>query len=97
MTERPETPAGEPHADEPAPLAELAPVDEPGTVAQPASAALGAPPSPTPTVLPPRPAATALVSESDRPENAADRPEIQIGAALAGGFVLALILKRLAR
>ena len=27
----------------------------------------------------------------------ADRPEIAIGAAFAGGFVLAMILKRLAR
>jgi hypothetical protein len=28
---------------------------------------------------------------------AADRPEVAIGAAFAGGLVLALILKRLAR
>jgi hypothetical protein len=31
------------------------------------------------------------------PAGPADRPELQIGAAFAGGFVLALILKRFAR
>ncbi|MEO6857901.1 MAG: hypothetical protein ABI323_04855 [Solirubrobacteraceae bacterium] len=29
--------------------------------------------------------------------NVADRPEIAVGAAFAGGFTLALLLKRLAR
>jgi hypothetical protein len=29
--------------------------------------------------------------------SAGDRPELAVGAAFAGGFVLALILKRLAR
>jgi hypothetical protein len=31
------------------------------------------------------------------PTTAEDRPELAVGAAFAGGFVLALLLKRLAR
>jgi hypothetical protein len=34
---------------------------------------------------------------NDQPAQPGDHPEIPIGAAFAGGFVLAMILKRLAR
>jgi hypothetical protein len=36
------------------------------------------------------------VSENSLPSPPADRPEVAIGAALAGGFLVALILKRIA-
>jgi hypothetical protein len=36
-----------------------------------------------------------VTATSDAPT--ADRPEVAVGAAFAGGFVLAMILKRLAR
>jgi hypothetical protein len=36
------------------------------------------------------------VSENSSPSLPADRPEVAIGAAFAGGFLVALILKRLA-
>ncbi len=83
MSERPETPEGEQHPDEPATVAQPVPVVAP-------------PPPPPPPVVSASPAAAA-VNESDRPENAADRPEVKIGAAFAGGFLIAVILKRLAR
>lgn len=90
MTEHPETPEGEHETDEtaitpPATVNEPVPLTEPVPVPEP-------PAPPPPPVLPPMP-----VYEGDRPEYAADRPEIKIGAAFAGGFVLALILKRFAR
>ena len=37
------------------------------------------------------------VSAAPAPPVAEDRPELVVGAAFAGGFVLALLLKRLAR
>jgi hypothetical protein len=37
------------------------------------------------------------VSENSSPAIPADRPEVAIGAAFAGGFLFALILKRFAR
>lgn len=49
-------------------------------------AALGAS---TPTAAPPAPFAAPAIP--------ADRPELRIGAAFAGGLTLALVLKRLAR
>jgi hypothetical protein len=87
VSERPETPEGEQHPDEPVPATEPMAVTEPAAVV---------PPPPPPPVVPVSPAAAA-VSESGRPENVSDRPEVQIGAAFAGGFLIALILKRLAR
>jgi hypothetical protein len=41
--------------------------------------------------------ASSAIANGPAPAHAADRPEIAVGAAFAGGFVLALILKRLAR
>jgi hypothetical protein len=87
VSEQPETPEGEQHLEEPPTVV------EPAAVAQPVPVV---PPPPPPPVIAPSPAAAAA-AESARPENAADRPEIQIGAAFAGGFLIALILKRLAR
>lgn len=37
------------------------------------------------------------IAASAAAQNAEDRPEVVVGAAFAGGFVLALILKRLTR
>jgi hypothetical protein len=64
----------------------------------------GPTPEPTPTVTvvassPAHPAGTAAAGESSSPELPfgipPDRPEILVGAAFAGGFVAAFILKRL--
>jgi hypothetical protein len=46
-------------------------------------------PEPTPAAAEPAPAAPAVGAD--------DRPEIAVGAAFAGGFLAALILKRLGR
>jgi hypothetical protein len=102
VTERSETPEGEPEADEtaitepvmadePAPLAEPVPPAESAPVPEPP--ALAPPTPPPPPVVPPAPA----YNGGGSPAAPASRPELQIGAAFAGGFVLALILKRLAR
>ena len=90
-SEPPDTPA----ALEPDPPTLAHPADEsatesPETVTAPPVAFESAPPPPeVPLPPPPYEAATAL--------GGADRPEVAVGAAFAGGFVLALILKRLAR
>ncbi|HEY5428171.1 MAG TPA: hypothetical protein VIK04_03575 [Solirubrobacteraceae bacterium] len=77
----------------------------------PAAALAGAAPTPMPAAVPsgstpppvtpgarvyepPPPASTTDSNGSPFP---ADRPEIAVGASFAGGLVLALILKRLAR
>jgi hypothetical protein len=52
------------------------------------------PETPEPTVVPP-PEENAGPAMSAAPS--VERPEVAAGAAFAGGFVLALILKRLAR
>jgi hypothetical protein len=59
-------------------------------------------PQPAPAVAQPlpEPAPAAAVPEppaSTPAVGAQDRPEIAVGAAFAGGFLAALILKRLAR
>jgi hypothetical protein len=84
----------EPTAVQP-PVDPSVPVNEPPVAAEPALAAEPAvapvPPVPPPPVTP--------HAESDGAMSAAtdDRPEIAIGAAFAGGFAVAMILKRLAR
>jgi hypothetical protein len=87
----PEPPAAFAPATPPGPSAEApAPVPPPVT---------GAPPAQAPPIPGPGPAA-AHVNDGPLPSGSpfpADRPEIAVGAAFAGGFVLALILKRLAR
>ena len=59
-------------------------------------------PEPTPVVgvtasSPEHPPGTAMPDASDRPAviGPPDKPEIAVGAAFAGGFALALILKRI--
>jgi hypothetical protein len=79
-----------------------APMADQGT----ATPAAVPPPEPGDSVAPP-PAPSVPPAQSPRPEDdvssggpaalAAERPEIAIGAAFAGGLALALILKRLAR
>ncbi len=53
-------------------------------------------PFPAPPMGPPTPDAAAAAAAAGA-ASSSDRPEVAIGAAFAGGFVLALILKRLAR
>ena len=82
----------------PAPPAAIAAAMDSQDVEAPATVAPGAPVA-SPSVMPPAP--------EWRPEDdlssagpaalAAERPEIAVGAAFAGGLVFALILKRLAR
>jgi hypothetical protein len=54
---------------------------------------------PMPAELPTEPATTStgLPNPYGLPEIAVERPEVGVGAAFAGGLVLALILKRFAR
>jgi len=96
VTEHPQTPEGEQQTDETA-ITEPAAVDESAVPAAavpvPEPTALAPPPPPPPPVVEPAPAS---IGPGSAP-SAADRPELQIGAAFAGGFVLALVLKRLAR
>ena len=70
--------------------ADGSPTEETRIVQPPAPAAAASPPPPPP--LPP-PAAGPTGAFSVPSE----RPEVPVGAAFAGGLVLALILKRLAR
>ena len=80
-----ETPPPEPPAETPA--ATPAPVETPAPA-----------PAPAPPVAPPPSfAMPASQPPVDAGRTAAGRPEVVAGAAFAGGFLLALILKRLAR
>ena len=89
------SPAVEPASSEPAPLApEPAPTSEQPTVVRPAPPLTPAPPALPPLPPAPEPAPTPLDRASAL---ATERPEIAVGAAFAGGFVLAMILKRLGR
>jgi hypothetical protein len=89
-------PASEPPApSEPPPSGEPSAVDEP--------AAPDEPPAPAPPAAWTPPYSAPDVAATDTPAldtpttSVADRPEIAVGAAFAGGFILALILKRLGR
>jgi hypothetical protein len=91
------TAAPAPEADSPA-----APADPPTAVTPaPADPPVGgsppAYPPPPPEPAPSDSSATPPYTPAGATELAADRPEVALGAAFAGGFVLALILKRLAR
>jgi hypothetical protein len=63
--------------------------------------ALGAPeptpPAPEPTVWPPPRPDRETSSDGTGGGAVTDRPEVMVGGAFAGGFLLALILRRLAR
>jgi hypothetical protein len=69
------------------------PSEEPTAVAPAAAAEQAAQTEPTAPAAPEPPAFTPV--EPVAP--AAQRPEVAVGAAFAGGFLAALILKRLAR
>jgi hypothetical protein len=59
-----------------------------------------APPAPMPPPVAPPPPGFGQSSDAPRDGAAArpaDRPELVVGAAFAGGFALAMILRRLAR
>jgi hypothetical protein len=78
-----------------------APVDPGPGIGPPAPAPAAPPPPPDPAVVPPPPPGEPVpglppVAESGG-AGAGDRPELAVGAAFAGGFVLAMILKRLGR
>ena len=94
MSEQPEngTPEEATAADQPASLA-----PDPPTVVSPEPAG-DEPAVPAWTPPPPPPPASASPSgaASGPAAIAQERPEVAVGAAFAGGFVLALILKRLA-
>jgi hypothetical protein len=107
VSEQPQTPEDDQQPEQPAPL-EVAPAT---ADAAPPTESFAKPPAPTPAPAwtPGSGGDADPVSDAGRDGDAgpagdagsagvaADRPEIPIGAAFAGGFVLALILKRLAR
>ena len=66
----------------------------PGVVPDPVVAVTAAPEPPAWTPPAPPPDGTGM---SGAAAMATDRPEVAVGAAFAGGLVLAMILKRLAR
>jgi hypothetical protein len=94
-------------AETPAPVApptEERSAPQPPPVVTPPAAAAVPPVPPPPTRDADSPGAGAVTATDFPPAGdgggspfPADRPEIAVGAAFAGGFVLALILKRLAR
>ncbi len=96
MSEQPESPAT-PTADEPAALIPdnaTATSESAGAIAAPEPAI---PPAWTSPAPPQETSGASGVGASGVAAVAADRPEVAVGAAFAGGLVLALILKRLAR
>jgi hypothetical protein len=91
-------------AEEPAPVAEHAPLVAPESEPGPEPLATQIAPEPTPTVSAAaasfsRPVGSAAPTPTASPAGVApaDRPEVLVGAAFAGGLVLALIIKRLGR
>jgi hypothetical protein len=84
--------AGEPESrskDAPAPISAVEPAISP--------APAPAPPVATPPPPFDNPSATDSPSQNNIGGLANQRPEVAVGAAFAGGFLIALILKRLAR
>jgi hypothetical protein len=69
---------------------------EAATAVTPPVAPTPEPPSPTPAAFPP-PAQESVGHDPGASAGASSRPEVAIGAAFAGGFALAMLLKRLAR
>lgn len=84
MTEPPEIPTTETPGGAPANVAPVPPVPAPPP-------AYSAPPGAAP------PASAAAGTSTGPAALPDDRPELAVGAAFAGGFVLAMLLKRLAR
>jgi hypothetical protein len=75
----------------PAPAAAAKPEQGPAPGTKPAT------PPPEPPPLPPPPEPPPIALDSGPRATAADRPEIPVAAAFVGGFLLAKILRRLAR
>ena len=99
MSDQPESPTT-PGADEPAPLVPDDATAVNRTAGEPTAAEPAAPEVPpawTPPVWTPPAPPPDIAGASGAAAVAADRPEVAVGAAFAGGLVLALILKRLAR
>ena len=94
MTEQPQSPENGQQADESVPGQEPVTQSDWSPVAVPDDAA--PPPASAVPPPPPQPGSAQPVSAPAGP-SAADRPEVAVGAAFAGGALLALILKRLAR
>ncbi len=101
MTEQPETP--QPAAPDVVTPAETAsdvvtPAETASDVVTPAETASEAPTSTAASswATPPEPVRDSVATDgTDAMES--ERPEVAIGAAFAGGFVLAMLLRRLAR
>jgi len=99
VSEQPESPVT-PAADEPAAV-----IPDDATATSESAGAIAAPePALPPAWTPPAPpqetsgaSGVAASGVAAVAAVAADRPEVAVGAAFAGGLVLALILKRLAR
>jgi hypothetical protein len=91
VTEQPQSPEDGQQAAQPVSASERVTESDWSSVAVPDAAA--PPPMSAVAQLPPSQPASA----PGGPSAAADRPEIPVGAAFAGGLLLALILKRLAR
>ncbi|HEY6397739.1 MAG TPA: hypothetical protein VIX82_09830 [Solirubrobacteraceae bacterium] len=83
------TDPSEPTTNQPVSAGAQAPAD--AVPAVPGQAPLSStPPHPGPAAPSPAPASSSAAL-------AADRPEVAVGAAFAGGFLFAMLLKRLAR
>jgi hypothetical protein len=93
VSEQPENAAPDeaPTSDQPAPLE-----PDPPTAVFSETVAAGEPVEPVWTAPPP-PSASSSSGPTGPAAIAQQRPEVAVGAAFAGGFVVALILKRLAR
>ena len=99
MTEQP--PSSRPEHDT-APMSGVPAESEPPLAPEPPTAPLpatGPAVAPEPAALPPLPAAPQPApTPLDRAATlAAERPEVAVGGAFAGGFLFAMILRRLAR
>jgi hypothetical protein len=109
VTEQPDNQAEEPTAEAPAWVPADPEKSQPAAGGEPAADAeptvVKPPVDPnaavTPTMpvppIPPPPVTPGAQSDGAATSPAGDRPEIVVGAAFAGGFALAMILKRLAR
>jgi hypothetical protein len=99
VTEQPPSPRPE---DDTAPMSAVRAEGESALAPEPPTAPLAAPGpavAPEPAALPPLPTAPQPApTPLDRAATlAAERPEVAVGGAFAGGFLFAMILRRLAR
>jgi hypothetical protein len=90
VTDQPQTP--EPDSPAPVSPASLGPAERGGG---PSTESFAKPSAPDPIAWPPPGADPS--TDGGAAHAAADRPEIAVGGAFAAGFVLAMILRRIAR